>query len=371
MIILTQVNNEYRLDHASADALKSVLSWFADYGSSIHACRTFIKTPSKTATLQAFSAALSTQFQIFNSKLADLQSTYANLKTQTTSLIGLQNHLRDDLELFHSLTSLVTTSNTSNSLLTTLHDLACQSQAIGLHSRHDFTLKLFLPALETYLRPVHGWMTRGDLNSANYPEFFITSSLHEKHPVYDLSQENTAPRFMLHIVNRVLAAGKTMDFVKQMRSFRSTADDNFTIFLQHQLNYENSAINPFEQAFEMALNAWISEKYEFASNMLKEMLDDSSELWTQSDRVHGIYCMLSHHSMNRFTHSLFEKVFLLLTEFDVDEFTWRMARSTYSHGRFTRSFFAGYTKYSSFYQNTTIVCIDCSFKMSRDIESQL
>src|SRR5208282_5251770 len=86
VIILTQVNNEYRLDHASADALKSILFWFADYGFSIHVCRTFIKTPSKTATLQAFSAALSTQLQTFNSKLAELQSTYANLKTQTTSL---------------------------------------------------------------------------------------------------------------------------------------------------------------------------------------------------------------------------------------------------------------------------------------------
>ena len=320
VIILTQVNNEYRLDHTSADALKSILSWFADYGFSIHVCRTFIKTLSKTATLQAFSASLSTQLQTFNSKLADLQSTYANLKTSTTSLIALQNHLRDDLELFHNLKSLVTTSNTSNSLLTNLHDLACQSHAIGSHVLHNFTLHLFLPALETYLRPLHGWMTRGDLNSASYPEFFITSTLHEKHPVYDLSQENTAPGFMLHIVNRVLAAGKTMDFVKRMRSVTSVADDNFTTFLQRQLDYENSTINPFEQAFETALDAWILEKYEFASSVLRETLNDSSELWTQLDRVHGIYCMLSHHSMNQFTHTLFEKVFPLSVGFDVDEF---------------------------------------------------
>ena len=121
----------------------------------------------------------------------------------------------------------------------------------------------------------------------------------------------------------------------------------------------------------MSLDAWILEKYEFASRALREMLDDSSELWTQLDRVHGIYCMLSHHCVNRFTHTLFEKVFLLLPGFDVDEFAWRMARSTYSYGRFPRSFFAGYTKHPSFYQNTTILCIDCAIKMSRDIESQL
>ena len=103
-----------------------------------------------------------------------------------------------------------------------------------------------------------------------------------------------------------------MDFVKRMRSVDSTPDDNFTQFLQRQLDCESSVMNPFEQAFETALDAWIMEKYEFASNALKGTLDDSSELWTQLDRVHGIYCMLSHHSMTLFTRTLFEKVFPLL-----------------------------------------------------------
>jgi len=306
------VNNEYRLDHASGDALKSILLWFADYGSSIHACRAFTQTQSKTATLQAFSAALSTQLHTFNSKIADLQSTYDNLNTQTTSLISLQNNLQDDLELFYNLKSVVPSSNTSNSLLTNLYDLACHSHAIGSHSLHKFVLQLLLLALEMYLRPLHGLMTRVELHSTSYTEFFITSSLHHNRPLYDLSRDNTVPRFMLHIVNRVLAAGKTMDFVKRMRSVDSTPDDNFTQFLQRQLDCESSVMNPFEQAFETALDAWIMEKYEFASNALKGTLDDSSELWTQLDRVHGIYCMLSHHSMTLFTRTLFEKVFPLL-----------------------------------------------------------
>ena len=41
-----------------------------------------------------------------------------------------------------------------------------------------------------------------------------------------------------------------MDFVKRMRSVTSVADGDFTTFLQRQLDYKNSTINPFEQAFE-------------------------------------------------------------------------------------------------------------------------
>lgn len=310
MIILIQVNTEYRLDHASADALKSILSWFAEQGKSIRACHTFCQHPSKTATLQAFSAALSNQLHTFNSKLADLQTTYANRKTQTTSLIALQSLLREDLGLFHEIESLVTTSNTSNSLLTDLHNLACQSHAIGLHSLHEFILKLFLPSLETYLRPLHAWMTHGDLSASDYPEFFITSTTHDDHPVYDLA-EAMAPRFMLHVVNRVLAAGKTLDFVKRMRSISTTLNnDMFSTFLNDQLDYEHIPMNPFEQAFETALDAWIMAKYDFASKALKGILSDSSELWIQLDRVHGIYCMISHCSMSQFTQTLFEKVAL-------------------------------------------------------------
>lgn len=306
--MLIQVNTEYRLDHTSANALKSILSSLAEYGTSIHLCRSFCRHPSKTATLQAFSASLSTQLHIFNTKLAEIQSTYANMKTQTTSLISLQNLLHDDLELFHEIESLLLTSQTSNSLLTNLHGLACQSHAIGSHSLHEFILKLFIPPLETYLRPLHGWMTQGNLNTANYPEFFITSTLHNDVQVYDLVREKSetiAPRFMLHVVNRVLAAGKTMDFVKRMKSLTTTSDDDF---LHDRLDYEHNPMNPFEQAFENALDEWIMEKYDFASIALKGILNDSSELWIQLNRVHGIYCMLSHISMSKFTHVLFEKV---------------------------------------------------------------
>jgi hypothetical protein len=235
---------------------------------------------------------------------------YANLNCQTTSLIALQNILHDDLELFHQVKSLVTTSYTSSTLLSRLHGLVCQSNAIGSHSLHKFINDLFLPALETYLRPLHAWMTHGDLDSSSYPEFFISSTLENGHPVYDLVKDNggvMAPKFMLHIVNRVLAAGKTMDFVKRMHTVKETKDDKFTSFLKLEIG-KGGSMNPFEQAFENVLDMWITKKYDYASEMLRETLHDKSELWRTLDGIHGIYCMLAYPSMTKFTQNLFQKV---------------------------------------------------------------
>lgn len=267
----------------------------------------------QVATVQAFAAALTTQLNIFNSKLADLQSVYANLKCQTTSLIALQNLLQHDLELFQGLKSIVTTT-TSNTLLTQLHELVCQSHAMGSHSLHEFLLTLFLPSLETYLRPLHGWMTQGALYPSNYPEFFITSSLQNDHPVYHLIRENgdpVAPRFMLHIVNRVLAAGKTTDFVKHLSTLDPIDNDSLTLFLRQEADLGPASLNPFEQAFDTALDAWIMRKYDFASEALRRMLHSQTDLWEQLDRLHGVYCMLSFREMTLFTENLFRKVYLL------------------------------------------------------------
>jgi hypothetical protein len=153
-------------------------------------------------------------------------------------------------------------------------------------------------------------MTHGDLDCSSYPEFFITSTLENGHPIFDLVKNNggvMAPRFMLHVVNRVLAAGKTMDFVKRMHTVTSMEDEKFTSFLQQEFG-ESESMNPFKQAFENTLDTWISKKYDYASEMLRETLHDKSELWRTLGGIHGIYCMLSYTSMAKFTQTLFQKV---------------------------------------------------------------
>jgi len=306
-IKLTQVNTEYRLDHASSEALKSVLTWFADYGTSIHLCHTYSHQASKTPTIQTFSATLSAHLSELTVTLANLQTTYANLTTDTTSLLSLQNTLSPQLELFHNLRMMLF-STTSNSLLTVLHKAACQSHAIGNLHLHEFILSLFLPSLETYLRPLHGWMTGGTLDPIIYPEFFIITKQIGDCVVYEISAGG-APRFMEHIVNRVLAAGKTMNFIRNLRSPISYLDSTpFSSSLRDQLDSDQSSINPFEQAFEAGFEAWIMQKYDFASQMLSDTLRSSREIWDQLDWIHGLYCLLHVSCMNRFTAALFEKM---------------------------------------------------------------
>jgi hypothetical protein len=160
-------------------------------------------------------------------------------------------------------------------------------------------------------------MTQGELNSFLYPEFFITSTTTKSHPhaIYDLLKSPhtdivVAPRFLLHVVNKVLAAGKTTDFLKQYHSLETVAEDSFSEFLKGRL--PTGGMVPFEQAFENAVEGWVNEKYDIAAGMLRSGITEESELWKVLGDVHGVYCMLYYRNMTQFTELLFQKVIRLL-----------------------------------------------------------
>jgi Gamma tubulin complex component N-terminal len=320
------VNAEYRLDSASADALISVLTRFAQHGSAVRACRQFCKRYGSTATIQAFAAALTVKLQEFDTNIANLQSKDANFKSGTTSLLALKNMLLKDLKHFSQLKAIVTARLTSNILLTQLHELACQSHEIGLQSLHEFTLALFLPALETYLRPLHACMIHGDIDLSLYPDFFVKSEKRGKQLVFDLARDRTgvaAPQFMLPFVNRVLAASKTSSFVKEIGSIPDVEERDFISFLKDQGDVK---VNPFVQSFENAMGSWIAEKYNVASKVLKEALHEDTHLWIELENIHGIYGMLSVQPMTQFTQALFHKVCPREGYLIIDGQTKRVAR---------------------------------------------
>ena len=99
-----------------------------------------------------------------------------------------------------------------------------------------------------------------------------------------------------------------MDFIKHLTTISPIDHDSFTSFLQTEGDLGPESINPFEQAFDTALDTWIMKKYDFASEALRGMLHSQKDLWEQLDRLHGIYCMLSYREMTLFTESLFHKV---------------------------------------------------------------
>ena len=99
-----------------------------------------------------------------------------------------------------------------------------------------------------------------------------------------------------------------MDFIKHLTTLLPMEHDSFTSFLQSECDLGPESMNPFEEAFETALDAWIMKKYDFASEELRGMLYYQKDLWEQLDRVHGIYCMLSYRELTLFTESLFHKV---------------------------------------------------------------
>lgn len=67
-------------------------------------------------------------------------------------------------------------------------------------------------------------------------------------------------------------------------------------------------MNPFEQSFHRALEQWITQKYDFASTLLRETLRSSPEIWDQLEWLHGLYCGLYVPGSRTFLATLWEKM---------------------------------------------------------------
>jgi len=98
-----------------------------------------------------------------------------------------------------------------------------------------------------------------------------------------------------------------MDFVNRMSPGSSVSRNSLSSQFPR---IATSGVNPFEQVFEIAVDNWITEKYTIASMALKTVIQDTSGIWMELDRVHGIYCMLSHQCMMSFQDKLFQRVFI-------------------------------------------------------------
>ena len=224
-------------------------------------------------------------------------------------------------------------------------------------------------------------MIQGELNTSLYPEFFITSTTTESHPqaIYDLLRSShtdivVAPRFLLHVVHKVLAAGKTTDFLKQYYSLEGVPED----FFSEVLKLQDRGMVPFEQVFESAMEGWVTGKYEIAAGMLRSRITEESELWRVLEDVHGVYCMLYHGSMTLFTELLFQKVTSPLWPFRFflfggipwvvlmsDGSTDRVERSTCPYGRLTRIVLLKSLTITPIHSNSSIMRLNRSLKMSR------
>ena len=99
-----------------------------------------------------------------------------------------------------------------------------------------------------------------------------------------------------------------MDFIKHLTAIDNIEQSSFTSFLQDEVDLGVESMNPFEQAFGTALDAWILRKYNFTSEALRKMLHCQKDLWEQLDRLHGIYCLLAYREMTTFAETLFHKV---------------------------------------------------------------
>jgi gamma-tubulin complex component 5 len=201
-----------------------------------------------------------------------------------------------------------------------LYDDICTHQATGDTEIYEYLAIIFFDCLKVYLKPVRRWMETGDVVEGD-DTFFISitdkgsaaSSLwHDRFGLRTTPDgELFAPKFLRPAGKRILNAGKSIVFLRQLGKEDSSSSSlgepslDFVSICQTQ---SSSLLAPFSELFGSAFDDWISSKYGPASSILRQQLFINCGLWNFVDALEHIYFSKDGTRFQAFADEIFRRM---------------------------------------------------------------
>ncbi|TVY40901.1 Gamma-tubulin complex component [Lachnellula subtilissima] len=297
-------SKNYALKHASGDALYKLAKDLADYGSSLMSLRGWAKRPQSIPLLQVFNGSILARISEFESLLSSIQQRFVEPKEDIiVSLLSVQAEINPYVEPLVRLSIIAKKLDAEPyahafRYLELLYDETCTSQMAGNDQIYAFMGDIFFECFQIYLRPIRIWMEDGDLSHGD-KIFFISEASGQVEPAalwesrYKLRQTQNgilhAPSFLRAAASKIFTTGKSVVVLKHlnqyplMRSFESS--------LEPHLDFETVCdpsklrLAPFQELFDVAFDAWIQSKHQYASSTLRKILFDSCGLHTSLEAI--------------------------------------------------------------------------------------
>ncbi|TVY48213.1 Gamma-tubulin complex component [Lachnellula occidentalis] len=332
-------SKNYALKHASGDAFYKLAKDLADYGSSLMGLREWAKRPQSIPLLQVFNGSILARVTEFENHLSSIQQRFVEPREDVlVSLLSVQAEIKPYVEpliRLSGITKKLDAEPYSHAFryLELLYDETCTSQMAGNDQTYAFMGDIFFECFQIYLRPIRIWMEDGELSQGD-KIFFISeasgqielAALWESR--YKLRQTQSgilhAPSFLTAAASKIFTTGKSVVVLKHLnqypliRSFGSSLEP----LLDFQTVCEPSKLQlaPFQELFDVAFDAWIQSKHQYASSTLRKILFDSCGLHTSLEAMSQIYFMADGSAGAAFTNPLFDKLDTLDTSWN-DRFT--------------------------------------------------
>ena len=223
-----------------------------------------------------------------------LLSLYDNVRSASRLIIQLH-------DIFEALVH-VEEARRPFEILQSLYDQSCARQAEGDDEGYGYMARIFFQCFQTYLKHMQAWMETGDIGPRSM--MFIARISHEVSlPALWQDQYRVlcnadgtlkAPRFLHVAARRILNTGKSVDFLKKLGLERSlqvseSRSEPLISFETVCLTSDPRNLSPFNELFDVALEAWIASKYRSASSNLRVQLESRCGLRRALTALEYIY----------------------------------------------------------------------------------
>ncbi|KAM7198079.1 Spc97 / Spc98 family domain containing protein [Naviculisporaceae sp. PSN 640] len=288
---------------------KALISSFAECGRKILPLRQFVSKPQQVPLLQVFQDSLQKALHLLDRKLAEIQSRYASIKSDTVvSLLSILSELGPFLSPLYVLSSIVRQLQEERNAhafryLELLYDAVGIAQIEGSQATYELLGDIFFDCFQVYLKPIRLWMEEGKLLPGDRTFFVSESSTRQPlHLIWE-NQFNLlktpdgslhAPRFLQPAITRIFTTGKSIVILKHLK--RSDLLSKTRIINEPPMDFTSVCqfpgyddFAPFSELFNAAFSAWIQSKHHSASATLRKLLFDSYGLSQGLDALQCIY----------------------------------------------------------------------------------
>lgn len=323
------VSSSYGIRHLSQISTTHLLHRFTFLGNDLAMIRRWLKREETVPLTQTFQAALASRLGEVDSALSAQQAKMlASYASFTSSLLSLFDEASRIIGSVQQAAKILARADSSPKvqmpfrILELLYDATCTNQSIGDTKGYKFMATLFFDCFHTYLKPVRHWMENGAL-SRHAQSFFVNehseqvlpNSVWERqyHLIQDVDCNLYVPKFLHVGVKRIFTTGKSVSFLKMLR--QGTRNLKVEAREEPAVNYESvciknnpSALSPFSELFDKALDKWIASKHHSSSRILRQYLENECGLGKSLDALEILYFFRNGALSVNITRTIFDRM---------------------------------------------------------------
>jgi gamma-tubulin complex component 5 len=317
-----EIDERFRLNHASFHLLKDILESFANIGLRVDSVRTWLRKPQTVPFIQSLQVGIEQKILNFDSCISQMQSRLLAPHQSTMVSLGkaledIMEHSKLVLQLASFLEQVTATATDSIECLNLLYATVCSCQASGAEDLLEPLARLFVKSFEVYLEPILRWIEFGEVDASLSTLFadkitqerYLPSLWHDWYKLNNHCGSSRTPRFMQPLLPQIFVTGKTKVFLRHLPNTGQVPYSELTAPAMVEIqSIQLSSLLPFSEAFEAAVKHTIGVLHRSSSAQLGEKLAHECGLWQNLDALHSIFLGRSGWALDAIDARIFDRI---------------------------------------------------------------